>query len=90
MNNETLPWLSHKPIDWELRKVRELFSFSKGSGLSKENIIKKGIYDCIHYGEIYTKYKYDVTIESNLSQTNQTTSLTSGERQLVSLSLIHI
>ena len=84
MISETLPWLSHKPSNWELKKVRELFSFSKGSGLSKENIVDKGINDCIHYGEIYTKYKYNVTIENNLSKTNQTTNLTSSEKQLVS------
>lgn len=84
MNNETLPWLNHKPLNWELKKVRELFSFSKGSGLSKENIIKTGRNDCIHYGEIYTKYKYDVTISNNISKTNQITNLISGQKQLVS------
>tara|TARA_B100001057_G_scaffold499428_1_gene610053 strand:- start:4263 stop:5561 length:1299 start_codon:yes stop_codon:yes gene_type:complete len=84
MTSETSSWLSHKPSDWELKKVRELFSFSKGSGLPKENIIKNGSNECIHYGEIYTKYKYDVTISDNISKTNQTTNLISGEKQLVS------
>lgn len=84
MTNVTFPWMKHKPSDWELKKVRELFSFSKGSGLSKEKIITTGTHDCIHYGEIYTKYKYEVTISNNISKTNQTTNLISEDKQLVS------
>ncbi|RYE26997.1 MAG: restriction endonuclease subunit S [Sphingobacteriaceae bacterium] len=42
---------------WESKKLGELFYSSKGYGLSKDKVIKNGEYDCILYGELYTKYK---------------------------------
>ena len=63
-------WIKKKPKNWSIKKLRELFKFSKGNGLSKSLLVEDGLYNCVHYGEIYTKYKYQVDIVENLSKTN--------------------
>ena len=35
-------------------KNLKLFKFSKGNGLSKSLLVEDGLYNCVHYGEIYT------------------------------------
>lgn len=42
--------------DWEQRKLRELVSFSKGSGYSKSDLKEVGT-PIILYGRLYTKYE---------------------------------
>ena len=42
--------------DWELRKLGELVSFSKGSGYSKGDLKENGT-PIILYGRLYTKYE---------------------------------
>ncbi|MFA6192623.1 MAG: restriction endonuclease subunit S [Sulfurimonas sp.] len=43
------------PIQWEVKSLSEIGSFSKGKGISKNEVIKDGI-PCMRYAEIYTKY----------------------------------
>jgi type I restriction enzyme, S subunit len=43
--------------EWEEKKLGEIFYCEKGKGLSKNKIVENGIYECILYGELYTKYK---------------------------------
>ena len=61
-----------------------MFKFSKGNGLSKSLLVEDGLYNCVHYGEIYTKYKYQVDIVENLSKTNFSGTSLSSKRQLIS------
>lgn len=77
-------WIKDKPDHWSIQKIRELFKFSKGNGLSKSLLVEDGKYDCVHYGEIYTKYKYQVDIFENFSKTNFKSSTLSGESHLIS------
>ena len=77
-------WVKKKPKNWSIKKIRELFKFSKGNGLSKSLLLNEGLYDCVHYGEIYTKYKYQVDIVENLSKTNFKGSTLSGKGHLIS------
>lgn len=48
-------------------KLKDICTFYKGKGISKEDISPEGI-PCIRYGELYTKYKEN--IESIFSKTN--------------------
>ncbi len=48
--------LSPKP-DWKEVRLGEVGSFSKGSGITKEELIENGI-PCIRYGEIYTVHHF--------------------------------
>ena len=56
---------------WEMKKLQKVFYSEKGKGLSKDKIIKNGIYECILYGELYTKYKevvFEVESKTNIEQ----------------------
>ena len=53
---------------WNEVKLNDIASFSKGKGISKNDISDEGI-ECVRYGELYTKYDemiYDVESKTNL------------------------
>jgi type I restriction enzyme S subunit len=54
--------------DWEEKKLGDIATFSKGSGISKEETDPNGLYECIRYGELYTHYSE--TIDKVVSLTN--------------------
>ena len=41
---------------WETKRLEEIASFFKGSGLSKTDLSPDGKRRCIHYGELFTTY----------------------------------
>jgi len=43
--------------DWEVKKLGEVADFFKGKGLPKSELSDSGGFKCIHYGELFTKYK---------------------------------
>ena len=45
------------PKDWEVKRLGEIGSFSKGYGVPKNKMISEG-YPCLTYGDLYTKYDY--------------------------------
>lgn len=53
---------------WELKLIQDVFYSEKGKGLSKSKIDSNGKYECILYGELYTKY--DEVIKNIVSKTN--------------------
>jgi type I restriction enzyme S subunit len=55
--------------DWEVKKLGEIFYSEKGKGISKNKIVKGGKYECVLYGELYTKYN-EVIFEV-VSRTNE-------------------
>lgn len=48
-------WLGEIPNDWNSNRLASFGRFSKGSGISKSNLVEQGI-PVILYGDIYTKY----------------------------------
>ena len=59
-----------KPFpNWELKKLGEVFYSEKGKGISKDKIILNGKFECVLYGELYTKYN-EVIFEV-VSKTNE-------------------
>jgi type I restriction enzyme S subunit len=42
--------------EWERKKLGHIAEFSKGKGISKNDIEKNGVTECIRYGELYTHY----------------------------------
>lgn len=57
-------WLGQIPEGWELSKLRFLFSFGTGLGITKSNLKDSGI-PCVNYGEIHSKYGFEVTPEKH-------------------------
>ena len=55
--------------DWEVKKLGEVASIFKGKGLPKSALVVGGRYKCIHYGELFIKYK-EIILEY-LSYTNK-------------------
>ncbi|WP_421872999.1 restriction endonuclease subunit S [Marinoscillum sp.] len=53
------------PDNWKLNRFRNLFSFSKGLNITKENLQEDGI-PCVNYGEIHSKYGFEVNPEINV------------------------
>lgn len=58
-----------EPPDWEKKKLGEVFYSEKGKGISKNKVVEDGKYDCVLYGELYTKYS-EVIFEVE-SKTNE-------------------
>lgn len=54
--------------DWEEKRLEEVASFSKGKGISKDDISENGSLECIRYGQLYTDYAE--TIRDIKSRTN--------------------
>ncbi len=46
---------------WEVRRLGDIASFFKGSGLSKSDITPDGKRPCIHYGQLFTTYGEQIT-----------------------------
>lgn len=54
---------------WAEKKLGDVASFNKGKGLSKSQLTPNGKFECIHYGELFTKYKeriYHIQHRTNL------------------------
>lgn len=52
-------WIGEIPEGWEVKKLKYIAdSFSKGSGITKDEIVINGDTPCVRYGELYTKYDY--------------------------------
>ena len=47
--------------DWEKKKLGDIADFYKGKGLPKSDIVVDGKYKCLHYGELFTKYKEKIS-----------------------------
>lgn len=46
---------------WEIMELGNIAKFQKGKGLPKSHINESGKFKCIHYGELFTKYKEIIT-----------------------------
>ena len=64
------------PEDWEVKRLEEVGSFTKGSGVPKDKIISEG-HPCLTYGDLYTKY--DFVIKNIKSFIDEETSKESKE-----------
>lgn len=57
-NGASVPEIRFKGFDGEWKELYfdKLFEFSKGKGLSKNDVYNSGTYECILYGHLYTTY----------------------------------
>jgi type I restriction enzyme S subunit len=54
-----IEWLGDIPKHWELKRFRYCFKNGKGLSITKENLIDEGV-PCVSYGEIHSKYGFEV------------------------------
>jgi type I restriction enzyme S subunit len=65
--------LGEIPEDWEVGALGEIAKFCKGKGLPKSDISDFGIFECIHYGELFTTYGPEVrSIQSKTNSVEDT------------------
>ncbi|WP_321778487.1 restriction endonuclease subunit S [Sulfurimonas sp.] len=62
------------PESWEVKSLSMIGSFSKGKGISKNEVIKDGV-PCMRYAEIYTEY--DIVLKNIKSFINKKSALNS-------------
>lgn len=55
--------------DWEEKRLGEVAEFYKGKGLSKADLVTDGELFCVHYGELFTKYKTKIKIIDSRTNT---------------------
>ena len=67
------------PEGWSVKKLGELGCFSKGSGITKNDLISEGI-PCVRYAELYTKYNF--VIPKCVSFISEDTAKTAKQVQL--------
>ena len=64
MKESGVEWIGEIPEEWEVKKFRFLFNFSKGLNITKENLQEEGI-PCVNYGEIHSKYGFELDPEKH-------------------------
>ncbi|MEX2592796.1 MAG: restriction endonuclease subunit S [Anditalea sp.] len=60
-----IEWIGEIPGHWEVMRFAYLFSFSRGLGITKQDLLNEGI-PCVNYGEIHSKYGF--TVDPELQQ----------------------
>jgi type I restriction enzyme, S subunit len=77
---------------WATARLGDVVSFSKGKGISKDDIVADGKTECIRYGELYTTYSEVIKVVASktnidknelvLSEINDIIIPSSGETQI--------
>ena len=86
LKDSGIAWLGEIPEHWEVVKFRYKFETNKGLTITKDNLQDKGV-PCVNYGEIHSKYGFEVNPEiHNLKyvseeylETNESSLLSKGD-----------
>ena len=62
MKDSGLEWIGEIPEDWKINKLKYHFNFNGGLNITKADLKDEGI-PCISYGEIHSKYGFDVNTD---------------------------
>lgn len=60
-----IEWIGEIPEHWEVKRFSFLFSLGRGLSITKHDLKDLGI-PCINYGEIHSKYGFEVNPEKHL------------------------
>lgn len=68
MKDSAVESIGYFPSNWQLLRAKYVFdSFTKGQGITKDQVVTDGNVSCIRYGEIYSKY--DISFSQSYSKT---------------------
>ena len=57
MKDSGVEWIGEVPEGWDVSRIKGFIGrFSKGEGITKDEVFPSGNTPCVRYGEIYTKY----------------------------------
>ena len=82
IHNDDIRWDIDYPEHWQIRRIRESFSFRKGLSITKANLEETGI-AVISYGQIHSKKNSGVGLNEELSRYVNKTYLTTNRSCLV-------
>ena len=77
-------WLGEIPEGWEVKRFRNMFSFSKGLTITKENLQETGI-PCVNYGEVHSKYGFEIDPKKHVLKCVKNDYLASNPKSLLSI-----
>ena len=64
-HNDDIRWAIDYPLNWQLERLRNFFTFRKGLSITKENLEPSGI-PVINYGQIHSKKNSMVGLNDEL------------------------
>lgn len=82
MKDSGIEWLGVIPKHWEVKKLKQIFNSSKGLTITKENLESEGI-PCVNYGEIHSKFGFEVDIDKHQLKYVNPTYLESDYKSLI-------
>jgi type I restriction enzyme S subunit len=82
MKDSGIEWLVEIPEHWEVKKLKQIFNSSKGLTITKENLESEGI-PCVNYGEIHSKFGFEVDIDKHQLKCVNPTYLESDYKSLI-------
>ena len=59
MKYSGVEWLGEIPKDWEVKYFKHMFNFKKGLSITKADLKESGV-PCVSYGEIHSKYRFEL------------------------------
>lgn len=70
MKDSGVDWIGDIPEHWKVRKFRFSFKFQRGLNITKDDLRDEGI-PCLNYGEIHSKYGFELRPENALKYVNE-------------------
>ncbi|EAQ40459.1 type I site-specific deoxyribonuclease [Dokdonia sp. MED134] len=65
LKDSGVEWIGEIPEHWKVKRFRYIFQLGKGLTITKENLKEEGVF-CVNYGEIHSKYGFEV--DTNIQQ----------------------
>ena len=77
-----IEWLSEIPEHWTTDRLKNIFSFGTGLSITKKDLLEVGI-PCVNYGEIHSKYGFEVNPEIHSLKCVPEECLTTSKKSLL-------
>ncbi len=77
-----IEWIGKIPEHWNVRRFAFQFDFSRGLPITKQDLKDNGI-PCINYGEIHSKYGFEINPEKHVLKYVDVDYLSSSEKSLL-------
>lgn len=77
-----IEWLGEIPEHWEVKRLKNIFSLGTGLSITKKNLLDVGV-PCVSYGEIHSKYGFEVNPQVHLLKCVEEEYLITSKRSLL-------
>jgi type I restriction enzyme, S subunit len=85
MKNSSIKWIDYTPKHWHFSRLRFIFSFCTGLSITKANLIDSEGTPCINYGEIHSKFGFEVDTNKHQLQCVDYSYLNNSKSSLLSI-----